>query len=105
MLSVSHCYFTSLLTLVSQLQEKLGLSYKNSNELNKIVDSLPTRPKFNRSEITIGGETLDVYHRDIVECIRALYGDAEFAPHLVFKLERHYVDQDRITQIYSDMHT
>ena len=48
---------------------------------------------------------LDVYHRDIIECIRVLYGDPEFSPHLIFKPERHYVDEDRTIRMYSDMHT
>ena len=69
------------------------------------MDGLPSRPKFNRSEITIGGETLELYHRNVIECVRALYGKAEFAPHLVYKPERHYADQDMTNRLYSDMHT
>jgi hypothetical protein len=88
-----------------KLQEKLGLPYKNSRELNKIVDRLPGRPKFVESEIQIGDETLTLYHRDIIECIRTLYGDPEFSPHLVFKPERHYVDADQTERVYGDMHT
>jgi Plavaka transposase len=92
--------------LTLQLQEKLGLSYKNTNELNKIVDNLPSsRPKFRRNEIVVGDETLEVYHRDILECVRALYGDPEFSPHLVFKPERHYADEDKTVRMYGDMHT
>jgi hypothetical protein len=45
-----------------KLHEKLGLSYKNSRELNKIVDSLPSRPKFQRKEILVGDEVLEMYH-------------------------------------------
>src|SRR5882757_89785 len=103
--TIVYRYLTYILTCIPQLQEKLGLSYKNSSELNKIVDSLPSHPKFHWSEIVVGGETLDVYHRDIIECIRALYGDPELTPHLIFKPERHYVDEDWTTRVYSDMHT
>jgi hypothetical protein len=69
------------------------------------VDSLPARPKFICHEIKIGDEVVEMYRRDVLECIQALYGDPEFAPHMVFKPERHYVDQDKIIQIFGDMHT
>lgn len=89
----------------TQYQERLGLSYKNTNELNNIIDGLPSRPKFMHSKITVGDETLDLYHRDILECVRALFGDPEFSPHLVFVPERHYADQNKTQRIYSDLHT
>ncbi|KAF7796673.1 hypothetical protein EIP86_007856 [Pleurotus ostreatoroseus] len=99
-------------TAVSELleipgvQERLDLSYKNSRELNKIVDSLPAmRPKFQREELVCAGEAFDVYMRDIVECLKALYGDAEFARYLVFLPERHYADPDHTLRLYHDMHT
>lgn len=85
------------------MQEKLGLSYKNSRELNKIVDSLPASlPKFKREEISVAGET---YFRDVLECLRSLFGDPEFVPHLVFLPERHYADSDRTVRLFHDMHT
>ena len=83
----------------------LNLSYANSNELNKIIDSLPSRPRFHRSEIVVAGEVMELWHRDIVECIRVLYGDPEFSADLIFKPERHYFDEDKTLRIYSDMHT
>lgn len=88
-----------------QVQEKLGLSYKNSNELNKIIDNLPGRPKFCRDEIIVAGEVFDVYYRDILGCIKALFGDAELAPNLIFCPERHYLDEDKTIRLYGDMHT
>lgn len=87
------------------MHETLGLSYKNTNELNKIVDALPSRPKFKREQIMIAGESFDVYFRDVLECVRALYGDPEFTPHLIFTPERHYADEDKTLRCYSDMHT
>lgn len=88
-----------------QVQSKLGLSYKNSRGLNKLVDKLPSRPAFQCSEIIVGDETLEVWHRDVIECLRALYGDPEFSPHLVFVPERHYADEDETVRVFSDMHT
>jgi hypothetical protein len=46
-----------------------------------------------------------LYSRNVVECIKALYGDAEFAPHLVFSPERHYTGRDKSQRIYHELHT
>ncbi|KAJ7501282.1 hypothetical protein B0H11DRAFT_2373354 [Mycena galericulata] len=97
--------FTDLLK-ISGVTERLGLSYKNSRELNNIIDtSLPGRPKFKRKEIIVGGEAYDVYFRDILECVKALFGDPEFAAHLKVSPERHYADEDQTVRLYHDMHT
>ena len=90
-----------------QLSEKLSLSYKNSRELNSILDSkLPCRPPFQSRDIEIAGETVTVYARNIISCIKALYGDAAFAPHLIFRPERHYEKfGTRRHRLYHDMHT
>ncbi|KZT19755.1 hypothetical protein NEOLEDRAFT_1077268, partial [Neolentinus lepideus HHB14362 ss-1] len=85
--------------------EALGLSFKTANELNKKIDSLPTRPRFRREELLLGGEVFELYYRNVIQCIRALYGDPEFAHHLVFRPERHYTDEDRTNRMYFDMHT
>ncbi|KAF5386197.1 hypothetical protein D9615_002285 [Tricholomella constricta] len=96
---------TELLKL-DNLQERLGLSFKDSPDLNKIIDSqLPSRPRFQRKEIVIGGEAYDVYFRDIIECIKALYSDPQFTQLLVFLPERHYADKDQNVRLFHDMHT
>ena len=66
---------------------------------------LPGRPAFQSREVVIGGETLEFYQRDILGCIRSIYGDPEFAQDLVVTPERHYSDQGRTEHIYSEMHT
>lgn len=85
----------------------MGLSYKNTRELDKIIDEQLSsgRPRFIRREIIVAGEAFEVFYRDILECIRALYGDPEFADVLVFTPERHYADADHTVQIYFNMHT
>ncbi|KAJ7694865.1 hypothetical protein B0H17DRAFT_931310 [Mycena rosella] len=98
--------FSDLLA-INGVTAALGLSYKNSNELNQIIDdSLPNgRPVFKRQEIVVGGEAFDVYFRPIMECVRALYGDPEFAQDLIFAPERHYADADKTIRLYHDIHT
>ncbi|KAI0037826.1 hypothetical protein FA95DRAFT_1506445, partial [Auriscalpium vulgare] len=98
--------FSELLA-IEGVSTMICLMVTNSLELNQIVDKkLPAgRPSFKREEIVVAGEAFDVYFRDIIECVKALYGDAEFAPYLIFKPERHYEDQDETRRLFHDMHT
>ncbi|KAG1836595.1 hypothetical protein C8R48DRAFT_623187 [Suillus tomentosus] len=96
----------SELVSIEGLSEKIGLSFKNTRELNKIIDNeLPGRPKFKRDQIVVANEVFDVYYRDIIECIKALFGDPNFADVLVFAPERHYADEDETIRLYHEMHT
>ncbi|THV08117.1 hypothetical protein K435DRAFT_641286 [Dendrothele bispora CBS 962.96] len=97
--------FSDLLD-IDGVPEALGLSYRNSNELDKIIDTLPMRrPAFTRKEVVMAGESFDVYKRDILDCIRALYGSPEHAQYLSFTPERHYSDPDQTSRLYHDLHT
>lgn len=89
------------------MSDSLGLSYKSSKELNKIIDSqLPSgRPQFKREEVVLGGEVFEMFYRDVLECTRALFSDPEFADDLVFAPERHYADADQTIRVYSEMNT
>ncbi|KAJ7839453.1 hypothetical protein B0H14DRAFT_3086954 [Mycena olivaceomarginata] len=75
--------------------------------LNQIIDNqLPLgRPTFQRHEIVVADEAFDVYFRPVLDCIKALYGDPEFAKELVFFPEHHYADADKTIRLYHDMHT
>lgn len=74
--------------------------------MDKLVDTLPSpRPRFNREEIVVASEAYDVYFRDVLECVRVLYSEPEFARHLVFLPERHYADPDHTMRLFHDMHT
>ncbi|KAJ7724958.1 hypothetical protein DFH07DRAFT_871823 [Mycena maculata] len=97
--------FTDLLQIDS-VRESLDLSYGTSIQLNKIIDEkLPGRPKFTRSEVVVNGEVFHLYSRDILECVRALWGDADFAPYLFVAPEKHYIDKDKTIRMYHNMHT
>ncbi|KAI0801485.1 hypothetical protein C8Q74DRAFT_1314617 [Fomes fomentarius] len=98
--------FTDLLA-IEGIAEKLALSYKNSRELNTIIDKkLPSvRPRFQRHEIVIAGESFDVHYRNIIECIEALWGDPDFTPLLLLVPERHYADPEHKIHVYFDMNT
>jgi len=51
------------------------------------------------------GEVLEFYARNIIECLRALWGDPDFDGDLIFEPERLYADEEKKSQIYHDMNT
>ncbi|KAK1217939.1 hypothetical protein PQX77_019395 [Marasmius sp. AFHP31] len=86
--------------------DSLALSFKTTQELNKIIDKgLPGRPAFRREEVVVAGEQFEFYHRDILECIRTLWGDPDLSTHLILRPERHYTDETLQTRLYHNMHT
>ncbi|KAG0706653.1 hypothetical protein DFH29DRAFT_980304 [Suillus ampliporus] len=102
---LSSTAFSDLLS-IDGVSECLGLSYKNSRELDRIINKqLPGRPKFHREQIVVAGEPFDIFYRDVIECIKALYGDPDFMEFLVFTPECHYTDDDETVRLFSDMHT
>src|SRR5437868_5559150 len=91
---------------VIQVIERLGLSFKNSHELNNIIgNSLSRHPQFERYEILVGGEVCEVFLRDVLVCVHALFSDPEFAPYLVLMPEKHFMDSTMNLRMYHDMHT
>ncbi|KAF8840735.1 hypothetical protein BDN67DRAFT_902984 [Paxillus ammoniavirescens] len=98
--------FSDLLK-IEGICDHLRLSYRSMPELNKIIDTkLPSqRPRFRRQEIVIAGEAYDVFFRDVLECVKALFSDPDFAKYLVFVPERHYSDPDKTKRLYHDLHT
>ncbi|OJT07538.1 hypothetical protein TRAPUB_1634 [Trametes pubescens] len=95
------------LLAIKGLPDTLGLSFKTAQELNKLIDEgMPSgRPQFKRREIIVQGEVFEVYYRDVLECIRALFGDPEFAKHLLLFPEMHYTDATKKVRLYFDVNT
>ncbi|THU80703.1 hypothetical protein K435DRAFT_695144 [Dendrothele bispora CBS 962.96] len=98
--------FSDLLA-IQGVAEALDLSYRNTDELNHIIDQeLPShRPAFSRQEVVIGGKAFDFYTRNALDCIRALYGNPDHAQYLCFTPERHYADPDKTERLYHDFNT
>ena len=100
------CQIHCLANTLRKISDRLELSYGTARELNHVIDTLPRRrPLFKCEDFAIGGERLSFYFRDVMECIRALYGDPDFASDLVFTPERHYSDPERTCRIYTEMYT
>ncbi|KAI0323179.1 hypothetical protein GY45DRAFT_1236956, partial [Cubamyces sp. BRFM 1775] len=74
------------------LVSRLGLSYSTSDQLNVIIDKdlKSGRPRFIRREVRFRTEVFEIYYRDVLACVRALFGDPEFAGVLIFAPKRHY---------------
>ena len=53
----------------------------------------------------MSGEVLEFYSHDIIECLRALWGDPDFAEDLIVEPERLYADEDKANQIFHEMNT
>ncbi|EKM50269.1 uncharacterized protein PHACADRAFT_213996 [Phanerochaete carnosa HHB-10118-sp] len=50
-------------------------------------------------------EAFNIYYRNMIECVRALYSEPEFAAHLVFLSEQHYSDADHTLRLFHEVHT
>ncbi|KAI0683319.1 hypothetical protein BC835DRAFT_1536434 [Cytidiella melzeri] len=86
--------------------ESLGLSFRTSDELNEKIDKrLPGRPRFVCHEVLTGNEVCEVFYRDVIACVRAIFGNPDFTPYLVFAPEKHYTDPEKTRRMYHDMHT
>ena len=53
----------------------------------------------------MGGENLEFHHRDIILCVRSLFGNPEFTQDLIVAPERHYTNAERSCRIYDELHT
>ena len=75
-------------------------------EVDAIIDKkLPGHPRFQHHTVMVGSEVCDVFYRNVIECIRSLFGDPNFAPYLCFAPEKNYTDDTKETRMYHDMHT
>jgi Plavaka transposase len=66
---------------------------------------LPGRPQFECTEVIISDETLEFYSRNVLSCIRGLFGFLSFTHDLVFCPERVYTNPERTEYIYNEIHT
>jgi hypothetical protein len=70
-----------------------------------MIDKLPSRPKFRYEEVTLTGRTYPFFHRNILECIKALFGDIKFASAMIYVPEQHFKDVGGQQRLYHDMNT
>ena len=91
-----------------QFRDRLGLSYHNTRELLKRVDSLPERAEWQERWLSFKDRP-DEKHllqfRDIIQAIRALLGNPDHADRIVYRPRRIFQDATRKHCIYSEMWT
>ncbi|KAL0060070.1 hypothetical protein AAF712_013146 [Marasmius tenuissimus] len=90
--------------------EHLQLSFKNLQQLNKIVDSIPARgsvwqSKEFRFKDALEDKTFAVRYWDPLKAIKALWGDSSLAEHLVHKPLKVFADAKKLKRSYSEMWT
>ena len=84
------------------------MSYKSAVELNRLIDQeLPGRPPFQRHEVMAGTEVCNVYFRNVILCIKALFIDPDLVRFLVMAPKKHftYGGDGRKICMNHDMHT
>lgn len=83
------------------------LSARSACDIKSALDRLPAPASFNHHEVYVSGveEPFDLYWRDPLEVIGDLLADPTFAGCMSFAPERRYVDDQRESRLYNEMHT
>ena len=91
--------------------ERLGVSYNNSRSLHQVIDTLPSLAPWIKRNIVLDPENasnsdiFELYYRDPVEALKALWGNPAFLQHMSFEPERRYTDASRTTRRYNEMNS
>ncbi|KAN0106946.1 hypothetical protein V8E52_010654 [Russula decolorans] len=102
---VTYSAFSDLLA-IPEVIERLELSYDSMKGLNDIIDNnLSGHPSFQCKVLHIENEHLDFYCRDMLQCIRTLYGDPAFAQELALSPVQVYTDAEKTCRVVNEMHT
>jgi Plavaka transposase len=99
-----------------QINSKEKLSFYNSYSFLKKVDQLPIGPEWKCNIIEITGDQLDddgntmseqveLWHRDPVECVKALVGNPAFKDFISYVPERVYTDDEGKVRVFDEMWT
>ena len=105
-----------MLTVINQINSKENLSFHNSYSFLKKVDQLPTGPEWKCNIIEVTGDLLDdegkpmsehleLWHRDPIECVKALIGNPAFKDFISYVPERVYRDDKGWVRVYDEMWT
>ncbi|KIY65772.1 hypothetical protein CYLTODRAFT_52648 [Cylindrobasidium torrendii FP15055 ss-10] len=110
---IGHGSFNRLLK-IKGVRECLGLSYKNTAGLHERVDAIPRRAgKWYDKHISFPDRPDEIFvlrHRDIIECIRSLWGDPELSEHIVYKPKKIFQqdpdgNDNKGSRLYNEMWT
>ncbi|KAF7795599.1 hypothetical protein EIP86_006762, partial [Pleurotus ostreatoroseus] len=88
--------------------EGLGLTFRNARALNQRIDhELPNGPQWLHRSLHLNGFTncINLYSRDILECLDTLYSNPRFADTMHLVPERHYTNSSKTSRIFRGVHT
>ena len=91
-----------------QVVTRLGLSYSNARALNQIIDhELPDRPPWRKVPICLQGseDTFYLYHRDVMECLRALWSKPSLCGDRMYAPQKQFADHHHHEQLRNEMNT
>ncbi|TFK72613.1 hypothetical protein BDN72DRAFT_894595 [Pluteus cervinus] len=106
---------------LKKVRDGLDLPQKMGQSFRRLLDKLPKGPKFTCTPLEVTGniegltlpdgtiqylgETLELWHRDPVSCIRELISNPSFKEHLKYAPEKHFRNPDGTNQEYDEMWT
>ncbi|KZV78680.1 hypothetical protein EXIGLDRAFT_589467, partial [Exidia glandulosa HHB12029] len=75
--------------------------------LNQIIDQLPGYGEWKSTLVSIDGsdQTHEVFYRNPLDCLRALWADPTFAEHMSFAPEKRFADALKNIRLYTEMKT
>ena len=97
-----------------QIQNAGGTSFHNSRSLFQKIDALPRGPEWTCKLFEVEGdildedgapqtETVELWHRDPVECVEELIGNPEFEAYMKYAPYRLYANEDGTEQFWDEM--
>lgn len=99
-----------------QAAERSNPSFTTTKELLNNIDALPCGPSWTCELLRVEGdmvdeagvkavETIELWKRDPVECIRELIGNPVFRSNMAYAPEKHYTDSTSTNAIYGEAWT
>jgi Plavaka transposase len=118
-LKAVHVLLVMIITLDSSIIPKVrgvAPAYKNARGFLKFIDALPPGPKFSYTPLKVVGdmkdangnnriETLELWHRDPVECIAELLGNPSFRGKQQYAPRRVFRNKNGTNQEFGEMWT
>ena len=99
-----------------QTKNRTQPSYSSNYTLLKKIDSLPAEPRWKCETIEVKGnvigtdekpatESVELWFRDIIECIQGLIGNPAFRENLSYAPQKVFTSRSGTTRIYDEAWT
>ena len=99
-----------------QIRKGKSASFHNTRSLFKKIDALPSAPRWSCELFQVKGdiqneggtyqtETVELWHRDPIECLRELIGNPEFKQYMKYAPYHLYTNEDGTNQCWDEMAT